>query len=414
MSEPPLFERLPEQYFTASSAAAAAARAGRPAAAPHRPRPRQPGPAAAGARDRGAAGGGAGDATPPSTATRRSRPARPARGDRRALPADHGVALDPEREVAVVPARRPGSCSPRWPRRARRHRPAARPRLPRLSVGCGARGARARRCRSTQAPAGSPTSTPSRRAAGRGAAQLPLEPVRRVRARRDVRARGGLARERGAGWCTTSPTASWPSTGAARAACWRSTGARDVARRAVVAVEDLRDGRLARGLRRRRRRAGRADPDAARPPRRRRVHGGAARARRRRCAATRPTSPRAARSTARGRDLLVGGCAGGRRHRPARGHVLRLVAAARRPHRRARCSPRTAWRVAPARASARAARAGRGCRSRSPTPTSRRPRSGSRRPSPAPARRRDLVQASQLRRGPSTTDDARVPTPDRS
>ena len=76
--------------------------------------------------------------------------------------ADHGVTLDPDREVAVVPGTKTGimlACARRG--RPRRHDPAARPGLPRLPVGRRARGRhRGRAAARGRAPAGSRTSTP--------------------------------------------------------------------------------------------------------------------------------------------------------------------------------------------------------------------------------------------------------------
>ena len=140
--------------------------------------------------------------------------------------ADHGVKLDPEREVAVVPGTKTAimlavlACAgageavalpdPGYPdylsavalaRRARR-RAAAR-RRGRLAARLRRAGRRARR-RSR-----SSTTPPTRARRAR----------RRARSRPPSRGRTSAA----AGCSTTSPTPSWPSTGAARAACSRST-----------------------------------------------------------------------------------------------------------------------------------------------------------------------------------------------
>ena len=226
MSGPPpdLFDALPEQYFTRIVDAAAAARA-LPGPRADRPRPRQPRPAAAAGRARGAAGRARG-------LGRHARlPALP--GPRRAARGDRGALPRRPRRGARSRARGRGGAGDQDGDHARRaglrgrgpgRRP-ARPRLPGLPVrrrpGAGARGSR---CRSTPPPAGSPTSTRWATSAPRSWSST-TPPTRARRARRRGRSRPpSRGRTSAAAGCsTTSPTPSWPSTGAARAACSRST-----------------------------------------------------------------------------------------------------------------------------------------------------------------------------------------------
>ena len=108
MSEPPLFDRLPEQYFTRILAAAVAARdaPGPRLIALGRGNPDLPPPAHAVAALREAA-------LETGTVAVHGYPPFQGHPDLRAAiaeryRADHGVELDPEREVAVVPGTKTG------------------------------------------------------------------------------------------------------------------------------------------------------------------------------------------------------------------------------------------------------------------------------------------------------------------
>ena len=242
------------------------ARAARPAA--DRPRARQPRPAAAAGRARGAAGRARGlgrHARLPALPG----PRRAARGDRRALP------RRPRRRARPRPRgrRRAGDEDRDHARRAglRGRGPggrAARPRLPGLPV---------RRRAGAGAPA---VALPLDAAAGwqpdfdalgdeRPALvrpQLPVQPVRGVRGAGDLRGRrrvGARARQLAA----QRPRLRLPGLRRAPRA-QRARGRRRPrgGRRAVVALEGLRHGRLAGGLRGRQRGGRGAHPPAARPP----------------------------------------------------------------------------------------------------------------------------------------------------
>ncbi len=102
---PPLLTRLPQQFFTGVLAAAAQARAlpGPPVIDLGRGNPDLPPPAHAIAALREAASGAAAHGYPPFQGTPALREALAAR-----YREDHGVALDPETEVAVVPGTKTG------------------------------------------------------------------------------------------------------------------------------------------------------------------------------------------------------------------------------------------------------------------------------------------------------------------
>ena len=193
--------------------------------------------------------------------------------------ADHGVELDPEREVAVVPGTKTAimlavlACADAGQAVALPD-PGYPDYLSAIALAGARRVALALDRRRLAARL---------RRAGRGAPrargpQLPVQPVRGVRGAGDVRGRrrvGARARQLAAQRPRLRLSGLRRAPGAQRPRDRR--GARG-GRRAVVAVEGLRHGRLAGRLRRRQRRGRRAHPRAARPSARRRAGRAPARA----------------------------------------------------------------------------------------------------------------------------------------
>ena len=300
---------------------------------------------------------------PASTATRRSAACR---GRRRRSPARYrdvyGVELDPSTRWRSSRARRPrivelalALCD------ERRHAAAARPVLPGLPVGRRARGRAARDGAARSPSAGWAPDLDAAPAAAALYLNYPVEPVRRLRARRRLRGRGRLGaadrRRRRPRRGVHRPRLRRPAT----AELPRDARREGRRRRDVVDVEDVRHGRLADRLRRRQRRDRRADQPAQRPQPRRHLRAAAGGGDRR---ARRP----AGLGRRAGRDVRAPARPDrGRAARAARlrGHLLRLAPAPGRADRRTRCSPSSASRSRPARASGRAAPAG--CASRSPS-----------------------------------------------
>ena len=379
---PRLFDRLPEQYFTRILAAAAAARA-------------QDGP---GVRRFIDLGRGNPDLPPPPHAIEALRAA----ALETSTPAVHGYPpFDGQRDLREAIAARYAADHgvdtrprPRGRRRARdedgdhaglcrrgrprRRDPAPGPGLPRLPIGGRARGGdREARWHSRRARAGSRTSTRSaRRAPGaRSGPELPVEPVRRRRASGHVRAAvawcherdawlihdlaygflafdGRRARERarGRGRARVSRSSSgrrrrstgWPAGGSASR--WATPSSSSASRRCWTTPPRASSRHPARP----------GSGAARRPGRRRRAPRGL------------PRPPRPARrDAARGRGQIDApeGTFYAWWRLPAGLTPERLLPSTRR------CRAR-------ARASARAARAGRDCRSPRRTPTSPRRASG--------------------------------------
>jgi hypothetical protein len=220
---PDLLTSLPEQYFTRIVTAAAAARA--------LPGPRlidlgrgnpdlPPPPVALEALQAGLAARAACTATRPSRAARSC-----ARRSRRTTAPTTAWSSTRARGRPSCRAPRRRSCSPWRPaRRPARPSPCPTPATPTTSRPSRWPGFAGSRCRSTP-PAGSRTSMRWARNAPRSwSSTTPptrARPARRrERSRRPWRGRTSAA----AGCSTTSPTPSWPSTGAGRAASSRSTG----------------------------------------------------------------------------------------------------------------------------------------------------------------------------------------------
>ena len=271
---PNRLERLPEQYFATlldRVAAVATPTAARPSSTSAAAIPRS------GRRRTWSRRSGRRPPARTSTATPRSAACRGcARRSPNATATVYGAAVDPEREVAIVPGNEDGDRRALdLARRSRRHDPAARPVLPRLSLGRRARGRRRSACcRSTRPPAGAPDldsappaaaaflNYPSNPCAVCAPSGLFEEAVAYGRADGDGdRPRRRLHRPR-----LRRPRA---------AELPRDAGRERRRRRAVDDVEDLRHGRLADRLRARQRRARRAGQPAERPPARRHLRAAA-------------------------------------------------------------------------------------------------------------------------------------------
>ncbi len=231
---PPLLGRLPEQFFTRILAAAAAARE-RPGPAVHRPRARQPGPPAAARarsprcrRPRAETATPAVHGYPPFQGLPSLREAIAAR-----YAADHGVVLDPEREVAVVPGTKTGiMLAVLATAGAGDGVLLPDPGYPDYLSGVALAGARSTPL-PLEATAGWQPDLDA--VAGAGAAltvlNYPSNPCAVCARRRHVRGRRRLApTRRGPGCCTTSPTGSWPSTAAAARSVLEVDGARATSR----------------------------------------------------------------------------------------------------------------------------------------------------------------------------------------
>ena len=263
MSGPPpdLFDALPEQYFTRIvDRRRRGARAARPAA--DRPRPRQSRPAAATRRARGADR----PSSRPRAACTATRPSRAApscaRRSRRTTAPTTAWSSTPSARSRWCRGPRRRSCSPCWPARTRA-RPSPCP-IPATRTTCPP--SRSRGCAgcalALDAAAGW---QPDFDALGEERPalvrpQLPLQPVRGVRGAGDLRGRrrvGARARQLAA----QRPRLRLPGLRRAPRA-QRARGRRRPrgGRRAVVALEGLRHGRLAGGLRGRQRGGRRAHP----------------------------------------------------------------------------------------------------------------------------------------------------------
>ena len=138
--------------------------------------------------------------------------------------ADHGVELDPDREVAVVPGTKTAimlavlACAGAGQAVA-----LPDPGYPDYLSAVALAGRAPARCRSTRPPAGSPTSMRWATSARRSwSSTTPPTRARRARRRGPSRPPWPGPTSAGPGCSTTSPMPSWPSTGAARAACSRS------------------------------------------------------------------------------------------------------------------------------------------------------------------------------------------------
>ena len=288
--------------------------------------------------------------------------------------ADHGVTLDPDREVAVLPGTKTGimlACVAAAGRGDAILLPD--PGYPDYPSGVALASARPERAAARRDAGWQPDFDARRRPAGRPCgSNYPSNPCAVCEHARHVRARRRLV-------ATSAPLAHprprLRLPGLRRPPRPQRAGGRGRARvraGAVVAVEDLRDGGLARRLRRRQRRAREPIQTLLRPHLCRRLHG---RRRHRGGAALPPGRRRATPRGLRGPPRPARGHAarGGRGDRPAGGLVLRLVEAPRSAHRRAGALAEARVASRPARASGRAAPARPGCRSRRRTPTSTRP-----------------------------------------
>ena len=138
------------------------------------------------------------------------------------------------------------------------------PVLPRLPLRAALAGARPGTCRSIARPAGLPTSTLRRATTSPRLPELPLQPVRGLRARGRLRGRGRVRARDRRRVVHDFAYGDIVFDGRAPQSVPRRAGREGGRRRDVLDVEDLRDGRLAARVRRRQR----GDRGAARPARR--------------------------------------------------------------------------------------------------------------------------------------------------